>query len=288
MIAAHDISRNSRDRVVTIAPPIRVVAVDDEPLALAGLRGLLARDPDVNVVALCDNGEEAIDVIRAMTPDLVLLDIQMPELDGFDVVRAVGADRMPPVIFVTAFDRFAVRAFDVSAVDYLLKPFDDERFALALERAKRAVRHPGQSDVAAQLAGLLRLVQPQRPAEPPAAPGSVDRGETRRLVIRLPGRTLFVPYRDIAWIEGADYYARVHVGRKAHLLRESLRSLADRLDPNQFVRIHRSAIVNVARVRELRVGDGTDGIAVLDDGTELRVGRGRRSVLEQLLERDPA
>ena len=288
MIAAHAISRTSRDRVVTIAPPIRVVAVDDEPLALAGLRGLLARDPDVNVVALCDNGEEAIDVIRAMTPDLVLLDIQMPELDGFDVVRAVGADRMPPVIFVTAFDRFAVRAFDVSAVDYLLKPFDDERFALALERAKRAVRHPGQSDVAAQLAGLLRMVQAQRPAEQSAAPGSVDRGETRRLVIRLPGRTLFVPYRDIAWIEGADYYARVHVGRKAHLLRESLRSLADRLDPQQFVRIHRSAIVNVARVRELRVGDGTDGIAVLDDGTELRVGRGRRSVLEQLLERDPA
>jgi two-component system, LytTR family, response regulator len=269
------------------APPIRVIAVDDEPLALAGLRGLLARDPEVDVVALCDNGEEAVDVIRALAPDLVLLDIQMPEMDGFDVVRAVGADRMPAVVFVTAFDRFAVRAFEVSAVDYLLKPFDDERFALAVERAKRAVRHPGQSDVAAQLDRLLRMVQAQATSDA-AATTTHEQREGRRLVIRLPGRTLFVPYRDIAWIEGADYCARVHVGRKSHLLRESLRSLAARLDPQQFVRIHRSAIVNVARVRELRVGDGTDGIAVLDDGTELRVGRGRRSVLEQLLERDPS
>jgi len=266
------------------ASPVRVVAVDDEPLALAGLRGLLARDPDVEVVALCDGGEEAVDVIQAVSPDLVLLDIQMPEMDGFEVVRAVGADRMPAVIFVTAFDRFAVRAFEVSAIDYLLKPFDDERFALALERGKRAVRQPGGPDVAAQLADLLRLVQ----AKVPPAHAPSDRTETRRLVIRLPGRTLFVPYRDIAWIEGADYCARVHVGRKSHLLRESLRSLAERLDPQQFVRIHRSAIVNVARVRELRTSDGADGIAVLDDGTELRVGRGRRTVLEQLLERDPA
>jgi two-component system, LytTR family, response regulator len=275
------------------APPIRVVAVDDEPLALAGLRGLLARDPELDVVALCDGGEEAVDVIRAVTPDLVLLDIQMPEMDGFEVVRAVGADRMPAVIFVTAFDRFAVRAFDVSAVDYLLKPFDDERFALAMDRAKRAVRHPAGPAVAAQLAGLLRLVQAHTPAGH-AASVSSEQSEARRLVIRLPGRTLFVPYRDIAWIEGADYCARVHVARKAsqaaqsHLLRESLRSLSARLDPNQFVRIHRSAIVNVSRVRELRAGDGVDGVAVLDDGTELRVGRGRRTVLEQLLERDPA
>ena len=221
--------------------------MDDEPLALAGLRGLLARDPDVEVVALCDGGEEAVDVIQAVSPDLVLLDIQMPEMDGFEVVRAVGAERMPAVIFVTAFDRFAVRAFEVSAVDYLLKPFDDERFALALERGKRAVRQPGGPDVAAQLAGLLRLVQAKVP--PTYAPSAPT--DTRRLVIRLPGRTLFVPYRDIVWIEGADYCARVHVGRKSHLLRESLRSLADRLDPRQFVRIHRSAIVNVARVREL-------------------------------------
>ena len=268
--------------------PIRVVAVDDEPLALAGLRGLLARDPDVEVVALCDGGEEAVDVIQAVSPDLVLLDIQMPEVDGFEVVRAVGADRMPAVIFVTAFDRFAVRAFEVSAVDYLLKPFDDERFTLALERGKRAVRHPGGPDVAEQLAGLLRMVQAHAPRARVPRIESAERGEARRLVIRLPGRTLFVPYRDIAWIEGADYCARVHVGRKSHLLRESLRSLAERLDPQQFVRIHRSAIVNVARVRELRAGDGTEGIAVLDDGTELRVGRGRRSVLERLLERDPA
>ncbi|HUQ83560.1 MAG TPA: LytTR family DNA-binding domain-containing protein [Gemmatimonadaceae bacterium] len=270
------------------ASPIRVVAVDDEPLALAGLRGLLARDPEMDVVALCDSGEEAVDVIRATTPDLVLLDIQMPEMDGFDVVRNVGADRMPPVIFVTAFDRFAVRAFDVSAVDYLLKPFDDERFTLALERAKRAVRQPNGADVSAQLAGLLRLVQAQGRPPVAATRADADAPEARRLVIRLPGRTLFVPYREIAWIEGADYCARVHVGRKSHLLRESLRSLSSRLDPHQFVRIHRSAIVNVARVRELRAGDGSDGVAVLDDGTELRVGRGRRTVLEQMLERDPA
>ena len=266
-----------------VATPIRVIAVDDEPLALSGLRGLLSRDPEVEVVAACDSGEEAVDVIRAMRPDLVLLDIQMPEMDGFEVVRAVGADQMPPVIFVTAFARFAVRAFEVSAVDYLLKPFDDERFTIALDRAKRAVRHPTPPNVADQLAGLLRMVQAQSNA---ASRDDIEVSHPgmRRLVIRMPGRTLFVPYRDIAWIEGADYCARVHVGRKSHLLRESLRSLAARLDPRLFVRIHRSAIVNVARVREVRVGDGTEGIAVLDDGTELRVGRGRRSVLEQMLE----
>jgi two-component system LytT family response regulator len=267
-------------------PRIRVVAVDDEPLALAGLRGLLTRDPEVDVVAQCDGGDEAVDVIRAMRPDLVLLDIQMPEMDGFDVVWAVGTEQMPPVIFVTAFDRFAVRAFDVSAVDYLLKPFDDERFAVAMARAKRVVRQADRSRVAEQLAGLLSLVHSRSPQpEPETGPTPA---EPSRLVVRVPGRTFFVPYRTITWIEGADYCARVHVGRTSHLLRESLRSLATRLDPNQFVRIHRSAIVNVRHVREIRVGDGTEGVVVLQDGTSLRVGRGRRSVLEAALERSPA
>ena len=267
------------------ASPIRVVAVDDEPLALAGLRGLLSRDPEVEVVAQCDGGDEAVDVILALEPDLVLLDIQMPEMDGFDVVRAVGAERMPPVIFVTAFDRFAVRAFEVSAVDYLLKPFDDERFTVALDRAKRVVRRSDRADVTEQLLALLELVKSNTAAAARAKPSAGGSSDSTRLVVRLPGRTLFVPYKDVTWIEGADYCARVHVGRKSHLLRESLRSLATRLDPHQFVRIHRSAIVNATHVRELRVGDGTDGIAVLDDGTELRVGRGRRSVLEAVLER---
>ena len=272
-------------RVSMTASPIRVVAVDDEPLALAGLRGLLSRDPEVEVVAQCDGGDEAVDVILALEPDLVLLDIQMPEMDGFDVVRAVGAERMPPVIFVTAFDRFAVRAFEVSAVDYLLKPFDDERFTVALDRAKRVVRRSDRADVTEQLLALLELVKSNTAAAARAKPSAGGSSDSTRLVVRLPGRTLFVPYKDVTWIEGADYCARVHVGRKSHLLRESLRSLATRLDPHQFVRIHRSAIVNAMHVRELRVGDGTDGIAVLDDGTELRVGRGRRSVLEAVLER---
>ena len=282
MIAA---ASRPQPRVSMTASPIRVVAVDDEPLALAGLRGLLSRDSEVEVVAQCDGGDEAVDVILALKPDLVLLDIQMPEMDGFDVVRTVGAERMPPVIFVTAFDRFAVRAFEVSAVDYLLKPFDDERFAVALDRAKRVVRRSDRSDITEQLAALLELVTSQARTTGHGRTSTSRTSDSARLVVRLPGRTLFVPYRDVTWIEGADYCARLHVGKKSHLVRESLRSLATRLDPHQFVRIHRSAIVNVTHVRELRVGDGTDGIAVLDDGTELRIGRGRRSVLEAVLER---
>src|SRR5688500_12441014 len=173
-------------RVSMTASPIRVVAVDDEPLALAGLRGLLSRDPEVEVVAQCDGGDEAIDVILALEPDLVLLDIQMPETDGFDVVRAVGAERMPPVIFVTAFDRFAVRAFEVSAVDYLLKPFDDERFAVALDRAKRVVRRSDRSDVTGQLSALLALVTSHAGAAGPGESPPRRARESARLVVRLP------------------------------------------------------------------------------------------------------
>jgi two-component system LytT family response regulator len=263
-----------------VTAPLRVVVVDDEPLARSGMCGLLARDPELTVVAQCADGGEAVAAIAGLKPDLVLLDVQMPEMDGFEVLREVGPARMPVVVFVTAFDRFALRAFDVAAVDYLLKPFDDERFDLAIARAKHAVRNAEAGELGRR---LMRLVERQgEPAPAADAPAEPTRHATR-LVVKSAGRTVFVRVEDVDWIEADDYYARLHVGEKTHLLRETMGSLEARLEPTRFFRVHRSAIVNLDRVREVQFLFGGEHVVILHDGTRLKLSRSRLEKLEAML-----
>ena len=260
--------------------PLRVVVVDDEPLARSGMCGLLARDPELSVVAQCADGAEAVAAIAGLKPDLVLLDVQMPEMDGFEVLREVGPARMPVVVFVTAFDRFALRAFDVAAVDYLLKPFDDERFDLAIARAKHAVRNAEAGELGRR---LMRLVERQGAPVAEAPPAAEPARHASRLVVKSAGRTVFVRVDEVDWIEADDYYAKLHVGEKTHLLRETMGSLEARLEPTRFFRLHRSAIVNLDRVREVQFLFGGEHVVILHDGTKLKLSRNRLEKLEAML-----
>ena len=231
----------------------RVLIVDDEPPARASLRVLLARDPQVELVGECGSGAEAVAAVRAQRPDLLFLDVQMPEVDGFDVLEQLGAEAPPAIVFVTAYDQHALRAFDAGALDYLVKPFTDDRFALALARAK---------DKAAR-------------AAVPALPD--------RLVVKS-GRQLHVlPLAGIDWIESADYCVDLHVGERAYSLRRSMAAVEGELEPAGFCRIHRTAIVNLARVRALVTGDGGELEVVLLDGQRLPTSRRHRAALEARL-----
>jgi two-component system LytT family response regulator len=262
-----------------VTAPLRVVVVDDEPLARSGMCGLLARDPELSVVAQCADGAEAVAAIAGLKPDLVLLDVQMPEMDGFEVLRELGPGRMPVVVFVTAFDRFALRAFDVAAVDYLLKPFDDERFDRAMARAKHAVRNAEAGELGRR---LMRLVE--RQGAPTPEPAAVDPARwATRLVVKSAGRTVFVRVDEVDWIEADDYYAKLHVAGKTHLLRETMGSLEARLDPARFFRAHRSAIVNLDRVREVQFLFRGEHVVILHDGTKLKLSRSRLEKLEAML-----
>ena len=260
--------------------PLRVVVVDDEPLARSGMCGLLARDPELTVVAQCADGAEAVAAIAGLKPDLVLLDVQMPEMDGFEVLREIGPARMPVVVFVTAFDRFALRAFDVAAVDYLLKPFDDERFDLAIARAKHAVRNAEAGELGRR---LMRLVERQGEPAPSVDATAEPARHATRLVVKSAGRTVFVRVEDVDWIEADDYYAKLHVGEKTHLLRETMGSLEARLEPTRFFRVHRSAIVNLDRVREVQFLFRGEHVVILHDGTKLKLSRSRLEKLEAML-----
>jgi two-component system LytT family response regulator len=234
--------------------PIRALVVDDEPLARRNLVILLRRDPDIGTIVECGSGAEAIEAIRTGKPDLVFLDVQMPECDGFDVLERLGGDLPQTVIFVTAFDSYALQAFEAGALDYLLKPFDDARFGRALARAKekiaREARHP-------------------RPAP--------------RLVVKSPGQLLFVEAASIDWIEAADYCACLHVGRRTHVIRRSLADLERDLGGDRFLRIHRSAIVNLDRVRGLELQSGGEYEVVLESGVKLRLSRRYRAKVQQRL-----
>ncbi len=249
---------------------IRTLIVDDEPLARRGIRAHLQRQKDFEVIGECRNGREAVEAIAAQTPDLVFLDVQMPELDGFTVVETVGVDRMPPVIFVTAYDRYALKAFEIHALDYLLKPFDDERFAKALERARRHSERSDLNDLSQRLQGLLNDLKPARK-------------HVERLVVRSAGRILFLNVAEIDWIEAADNYVRLHTGRESHLLRETMNSLEKKLDPEQFLRIHRSRIINIRKIKELQPLFRGEFDIMLQDGTRLESGRGYRDRVQSLL-----
>ncbi len=255
---------------------VRVLIVDDEPLARNRLRGLLSSDPEVAVVGEAEDGPAAVAAIRDQAPDLVFLDVQMPVLDGLEVVAAVGPDRMPPTVFVTAYDQYAVRAFEVSAVDYLLKPVDADRFAAALRRAKDHVGRRADAGVRDRLLALL--ADARRADAPPPAPPPAD-----RLAVKSGGKVVFLRAEEIDWIEAAGNYSRLHVGKRAHLLRETMTALETRLDPKRFVRIHRSTIVNLERIRELQPYFHGDYIVLLHDGTQLTLSRTHRQKLHEVV-----
>lgn len=243
-------------------PRLRALVVDDEPLARQTLRSLLEREEDVEVVGECGDGPAAVEALRAGRPDLLFLDIQMPELDGFGVLREVRNLQVPAVVFVTAFGQHAVQAFDEEATDYLVKPFDDERFSRALERARSRVRS-------------VRA----------ASGGAPDPGRwIQRFALECAGRIALVPVETVRWIEAQDYYVLIHA-EKEHLLRESLRNLETQLDPARFARVHRSAIVNVGSVKQLRRRSHGEYFLLLDDGTELKLSRTHRDQLQLLLGR---
>ena len=256
---------------------IRTLIVDDEPLARRNLRVLLEKDSQIEILEECRNGREAVRAINALSPDLIFLDIQMPELNGFDVLARVGPEQIQAIIFVTAFDKYALKAFEVHALDYLLKPFDDERFNFALRRAKSQIEAREINRVSKRLLALLEE------RESLAGDNSIEKGYLTRLMIKASGRVVLLKVGEIDFIEADGNYAKLHVGRKAHLLREKMHDLEGRLDPAKFVRIHRSIIVNLDRIKELHPHFNGDYIVVLEDGRQLRLSRTRRENLEARL-----
>jgi len=261
-----------------VSDPLRVAIADDEPTARASLRLLLSRHPDVALVAECADGAATVAAVRERRPQLLFLDVQMPEMDGFAVLAELAPEETPAVVMVTAYDEHALRAFDVRAIDYLLKPFSDERFERALERARREIAEHGLAELARRIRGLVDG-SPERPS---AAAGAAGAG---RLLITQTGRTVVVNVDEIDWIEAADYCVQLHVGKRTHALRRPIAELEAELDPARFVRIHRSTIVNVARVRQIRPQLKGDAVVDLADGTELRVSRNRRESLLAALAR---
>ena len=249
---------------------IRTLIADDEPLARERLAGMLAAEPDVEVIGQCRDGEEAVKAIVEQTPDLVFLDIQMPQLNGFEVIDAVGGERMPLVIFVTAHDQHALRAFQVRALDYLLKPFDRDRFRDALQRARKQVEHEDSGDIGRR---LLALVKDMRRDQP----------RSERLVVKSGGRLFFLRADEIDWVEAAGNYVRLHVGSTSYLLRETMNAIEGRLDPEKFFRIHRCRIVNMERIQELQPWLNGEYAVLLRTGTRLTLSRGYREKLQERL-----
>jgi two-component system LytT family response regulator len=253
---------------------LRVVVADDEPIGRQRLVRLLQAEPDTDVVAACADGEEAVEAIREHIPDVVLLDIQMPQLDGFEVVAALGEADQPAVIFVTAHDQYAVRAFEVHAFDYLLKPVDQERLREAIGRA---VATPGSTPQGSTTRRILTLLEELSARER-------ARGRDR-LVVRTPERAFFLRSEAIDWIEAAGKFVHLHVGRAVHALRESMAELEQELDPARFVRISRSVIVNLDRIQEIQPWFQGDYVLILTDGTRLTSTRGYRDNMRRLLGR---
>jgi two-component system LytT family response regulator len=262
--------------------PIRAMIVDDEPLARGTLRLLLSEDAEVEIVAEAGSGAEAVALIGKHAPDLLFLDIQMPGMSGFDVLEKIDTTSIPAIIFVTAFDQYALRAFEVHALDYLLKPFDDARFEKALRQAKAQIEQREINKLSQKLFSLLED-RDGRQDEPRA----VDRSRyLTRLMIKSASRIFFLKVEEIDWIGAEDYYVKLHFGRKSHLLRETMNDLEAKLDPDKFLRIHRSSIVNLDRVKEMHAHFNGDYVVILHDGTELKLSRSRREQLQALLKND--
>lgn len=259
---------------------IRTLVVDDESLARRTIVDLLTGDPQIEIVGECGTGTEAVDQIRNLSPDLLFLDVQMPGMNGFEALARIQPEKLPTTIFVTAFDEFAIKAFEVHALDYLLKPFTDRRFNEALHGAKTHLEMKEINRLSHDLLTLLGEKAGLRPGDP--------RRESylTRFMIKSGGRIFFVKVSDVDWIAADDYYIKLHVGPKSHLLRMSMNELEEKLDPASFLRIHRSTIVNFDRIKELHQNPNGDYVVVLKTGAELKLSRGRRERLEKLLTND--
>jgi two-component system, LytTR family, response regulator len=253
---------------------IRTVIADDEELARRGLKALARRCEDLDLVCECRNRRETVEAIHRLRPDLLFLDVQMPGGTGFDVIDAIGDGPRPHVVFVTAYDQFALRAFEVHALDYLLKPVNEERFDAALARVRETMAHATDNAIAER----IRQVAADLSAVPASAASPVD-----RLPIKINGRIVLIRLSDIDWIEADGDYVSVHAGTKTWLMRETVGTLELRLASSGFVRIHRSVLVNAERVKELRPRDKGEYIVVLDDGTELKLTRNFRASIERLV-----
>jgi two-component system LytT family response regulator len=255
---------------MTSAVKIRCLIVDDEPLAREKLRGMLKKHSEIEIIGECANGKEAVATIQKENPDLLFLDIQMPEMDGFGVLKAVSSQTLPRVIFVTAYDKYALRAFEVYALDYLLKPFDRERFDKALQRARLEIHRDRGGDTNQRILALLEEIK-HKPKH------------LERIVIKSNGRIFFLKSEESDWIEAEGNYVRIHTGKESYLIRETITSLESQLNPKKFLRIHRSTIVNIDRIKELQPWFHGDYRILLKDGTQLTMSRSYREKLHELL-----
>ena len=260
---------------------IRAIIVDDEPTARRGVRLLLERDRAVDIVGEASTGAEAAALIRREKPDLAFLDVQMPGSDGFEALSEVGAAAAPAVVFVTAYDEHALRAFEVNAVDYLLKPYDDARFGAALQRAKEEVRRRQTDSVNTRLTQLLDYLQQN--AGTAAAAQAREEKAGDRILLKSSGEIFFLKAEEIDWIEAEGDYMKFHVNGRAHLMRETMARLEARLDPKHFIRIHRSTIVNIDRLRKLSPSFAGEYAVILHDGTKLKLSRGYHERIAALL-----
>ncbi len=262
----------------TLDTVVRTVIADDERLARQKLSILLDAEPQVQTVAECQNGRETIAAIRALRPDLLLLDIQMPDLDGFQVLSEISSEKMPAVVFTSAYDEYAIRAFEAHALDYLLKPFDHRRLHNALERVRAEFRKAKEREITQRILGLLAQVRSGRATQPVSIYDD-------RIVIKVNGRVIFLDSDDIDWVEAAANYVRFNVGKESYLFRETISRVAERLDPKHLVRIHRSTIVNIRKIKELIPVNSGEYVVVLKSGKELSCSRGYRAALHEIVER---
>jgi two-component system LytT family response regulator len=273
--------------------PIRVLVTDDEPIARRRIRRFLRAENNVDVIGECANGREAIDMIRQTNPDLVFLDVQMPDVDGFGVVSELGPEQMPAVIFVTAYDEYALKAFEVNATDYLLKPFDAERFRTAFQRARDHIDRVHTAEAGKRLKSLLEQVLSgdESGTLPGQATGQGNGGSRSsyidRLMVKSDGRVFFVKVTDVDYFEASGNYVRVHVGKTSHLIRETMAAMEASLNPQLFARIHRAVIVNLDRIKELQPWFAGDYVVILRDGRQLKLSRTDREALQARMGRVP-
>jgi two-component system LytT family response regulator len=250
---------------------IRTLIVDDEPLARERVKRFLKDERDIELLGECGNGADAIKTIREKEPDLVFLDIQMPEKNGFDVIKGIDGRNLPTIVFVTAYDQYALQAFEVHALDYLLKPFNRERFHRAVGRAKEQIDGRRRGELDERLTSLISSITPEKKY-------------LERLVVKSVGRVFFLKTSEIDWIEASGNYLKLHVGRDSHLIRETMNSIEAKLDPSQFMRIHRSTIVNIDRIKELHPMFRGDYSVILRDGSELALSRNYRERFLEMFE----